>query len=54
MGFTHFLTRRIASVRAEIALAFLGYNLKRAINLLGVDWILNEMALKKRALSATP
>jgi len=54
MGFTHFLTRRIASVRAEIALAFLGYNLKRAINLLGVDWILNEMALRKRALLATP
>lgn len=52
MGFTHFLTRRLESVKAEIALAFLGYNLKRAINLLGVEWILSEMALKTRALSA--
>jgi transposase len=51
MGFTYFLTRGLESVRAEASLAFLGYNLKRAISLLGVERILKELASKAVAIS---
>lgn len=51
MGFTHFLTRGLESVRVEASLAFLGYNLKRAISLLGVERMLKEMASKAEAIS---
>jgi prophage antirepressor-like protein len=35
MGSTHFLTRRLPSVKAEMSLHVLAYNMRRAINLLG-------------------
>jgi len=44
-GFTHFLTRGNAAVRAETSLAFLAYNLTRVINILGVKEILRRLAL---------
>jgi len=43
MGMTHFLTRRLPSVKAEMSLHVLVYNLKRAINVLGTDKILNHL-----------
>jgi len=43
MGSTHFLTRRISSVTAEMSLHVLAYNLKRAINVLGADKILARL-----------
>ncbi len=36
MGYTHFLTRTIPKVSTEMSLHVLAYNLKRAINLVGV------------------
>src|SRR5437773_2199044 len=37
MGAAHFLTRRLPRVRTEISLHVLAYNLKRAIQILGVQ-----------------
>jgi transposase len=42
-GASYFLTRRKASVSAEIALSFLAYNLKRVINILGTQEILRRL-----------
>jgi len=39
----HFLTRRLSSVKAEMSLHVLAYNLKRAINVLGTDKILARL-----------
>jgi hypothetical protein len=39
----YFLLRTRRKVRAEIALLFLGYNLKRAVNVLGFDGIMARM-----------
>ncbi|WP_423211826.1 IS1182 family transposase [Paracoccus yeei] len=36
MGHTHFLTRRLANVRTEMALNVLAYNIKRMISLIGI------------------
>ncbi len=36
-GFGHFLTRGLASVKTEASLAFLAYNLRRVMNILGVE-----------------
>lgn len=36
MGTTHFLTRRLKNVRAEMALNVLAYNIKRMINMIGI------------------
>ena len=36
MGQGAFLTRRFANVRGEFSLTALGYNLRRAINLVGI------------------
>ncbi|MGC1242107.1 MAG: IS1182 family transposase [Chryseosolibacter sp.] len=36
-GFGHFLTRGLSSVKTEISLAFLAYNLRRVMNILGVE-----------------
>ena len=36
MGATHFLTKTIPKVAAEMALSVLAYNLTRAINIVGV------------------
>ena len=43
MGSTHFLTRRLSGVKAEMSLHILAYNLKRAINVLGTDKILARL-----------
>lgn len=44
-GYTHFLTRGLKSVKTEISLIFLAYNLKRAINILGVNVIIRKLQL---------
>ncbi|TCP20276.1 DDE family transposase [Rhodovulum adriaticum] len=36
MGATHFLTRGITNVRAEMALNILAYNIKRMVALVGI------------------
>ena len=36
MGTTHFLTRRLKSVGAEMALNVLAYNIKRMINIISI------------------
>jgi BMFP domain-containing protein YqiC len=43
MGSTHFLTRRLPSVKAEMSLHVLAYNMKRAINVLGTAKIMNKL-----------
>jgi transposase len=40
----HFLTRGLPNVRAEMALTVLAYNLKRAIKILGVSWMVQALA----------
>jgi len=42
-GASYFLTRRKASVNAEMALSLLAYNLKRVINILGTEEILRRL-----------
>ncbi|MEW9121346.1 MAG: transposase [Thermotaleaceae bacterium] len=42
-GAYYFLTRRKISVSAEISLAFLSYNLKRVLNILGVNEVLRRL-----------
>ena len=43
MGSTHFLMKRLPNVRAEMSLHVLAYNLRRAINVLGVPKILEQL-----------
>jgi hypothetical protein len=43
MGSTHFLTKRLANVQAEMSLHVLTYNLRRAINILGVPRIMEQL-----------
>ena len=43
MGSTHFLMRRLPNVKAEMSLNVLAYNMKRAINVPGVDKIIRVM-----------
>jgi transposase len=43
MGSTHFLTKRLPSVKAEMSLHVLAYNMKRAINVLGTTRIISEL-----------
>jgi len=43
MGSTHFLMRQLPNVKAEMGLNVLAYNMKRAINVLGVDKIIRAM-----------
>jgi hypothetical protein len=43
MGSTHFLMRRLANVQAEMSLHVLAYNLRRAINVLGVPKIMAQL-----------
>ena len=50
-GASYFLTRRKASVSAEIALSFLAYNLKRVINILGTEEILRRLQANGKAVS---
>lgn len=42
-GASYFLTRGKHSVSAETALSFLSYNLRRVINILGVDEIIRRL-----------
>ena len=37
MGYTHFLTRGLDRVKAEMSLCVLAYNIKRMISILGVQ-----------------
>jgi len=43
MGSTHFLMRRLPNVQAEMSLHVLTYNLRRAINILGVPQIMEQL-----------
>jgi transposase len=49
-GASYFLTRRKASVSAEMALSFLCYNLKRVINILGTEEILRRIRENRQAV----
>jgi hypothetical protein len=40
MGATHFLTRTLPRVSAEMSLHVLAYNLKRAMQILGVEQLM--------------
>jgi len=43
MGSTHFLMKRLANVQTETSLHVLAYNLRRAINILGVPKIMKQL-----------
>jgi len=43
MGSTHFLMKRLPNVQAEMSLHVLAYNLRRAINVLGVPKIIEQL-----------
>jgi Transposase DDE domain len=43
MGLPRFLLRGLTKVRGEFALSVLTYNLKRVINILGVETLLERM-----------
>ena len=43
MGSTHFLMKRLPNVQAEMSLHVLAYNLRRAINVLGVPKIMEQL-----------
>jgi transposase len=43
MGSTHFLMKRLPNVQAEMSLHVLAYNLRRAINVLGVAKIMEQL-----------
>ena len=44
MGPTHFLTKTLPRVRTEMSLQVLAYNLKRAIQILGVQPLMRAIA----------
>jgi len=46
MGAQHFLTRRKPNVRTEMDLTVLSYNIKRAINVLGVEYLIEALDRK--------
>ncbi len=43
MGSTHFLMKRLPNVQTEMSLHVLAYNLRRAINVLGVPKIIERL-----------
>jgi hypothetical protein len=45
MGSTHFLTRGLGNVSAEMSLHVLAYNLKRVISILGMSKTMKAMTL---------
>ena len=45
MGATHFLTRRLPGVSAEMSLNVLAYNLKRVMNILGTSNLMKAMSV---------
>lgn len=44
-GFSYFLTRGLQSVKTEASLMFLAYNLRRVINILGVQGMMERLSL---------
>lgn len=46
----YFLTKRKASVSGEMALSFLSYNLKRAINILGPEELIRRLKGRRRPI----
>ena len=44
---SYFLTKRKVAVTAEMALTYLAYNLKRAVNILGVKEIIKRLKEEK-------
>ncbi len=50
-GITNFLTKGLESVKAETSLAFLAYNMKRVINILGVKEIIRKLTDKKLSVN---
>ncbi|MCC5909745.1 MAG: IS1182 family transposase [Clostridiaceae bacterium] len=51
LGMTYFLTKGMQSAKAEISFAFLSYNMKRVINILGVKEIIKRLTGKKGFVS---
>jgi hypothetical protein len=45
MGYTHFLTRRLKHVGAEMSLNVLAYNFKRVLRILGFKKMMRAMTL---------
>ncbi len=45
MGYTHFLTRRLANVGTEMSLHVLSYNLMRVLKILGFSRTMKAMRL---------
>ena len=45
MGYTHFLTRRLPNVSAEMGLNVLAYNFKRVLSILGLEGMMKAMKL---------
>ena len=45
MGHTHFLTRRLPHVGAEMSLNVLAYNFKRVLSILGFEAMMKAMNL---------
>ena len=45
MGYTHFLTRRLANVGTEMSLHVLAYNLRRVLGILGFEGTMKAMRL---------
>lgn len=43
-GFTYFLTKGLKSVKSEVSLTFLAYNMKRVINILGIKEMKERLA----------
>lgn len=46
MNFYHLLLRSFRKVRGEVSIAFFTYNLKRAINILGVEKFLGDLTAR--------
>jgi len=47
MGWTHFLTRGMDNVSTEMSLHVLSYNLRRVMNILGVNNLIQAMKLMR-------
>jgi len=43
MGYTHFQMRRLVNVSTEMSLYVLAYNLRRVINIMGVEALLKAI-----------
>lgn len=44
MGATHFLTRKLAGVGAEMSLNVLAYNMKRVMKIIGAHGLMNALS----------